>query len=229
MIKFIGRGERWDCVDNIKGVHRKISSRITVSKDNGCAPENEVFQRAANNDRGEHFGVAYLINLNKDAVMVVGREDMMRPKKFESYLTGSPIITISALVNIQRPPDNFEACHFEPPVALLDVSDTEGRLRYIDGCRDSLLSPPVRKGDPCFNLLQFPKNTKQTVHTHPSVRMGVVVKGRGNCFDDRGGRADLDECSVFVIPANSSHAFSTGDEEMVFLIYSAVSDFRADG
>ena len=49
-----------------------------------------------------------------------------------------------------------------------------GRLKYIDGCTDSLLIPPVKMGDPCLNHLHFPKNITQTGHTHPSHRIGIV-------------------------------------------------------
>src|SRR5262245_47420717 len=37
-----------------------------------------------------------------------------------------------------------------------------GRLRYIDGCTDSLLISPVIRGDPCLNLLHLPPNTRQS-------------------------------------------------------------------
>lgn len=47
-----------------------------------------------------------------------------------------------------------------------------GRLKYIDGCTDSLLIPPVKKGDPCLNHLHFPVGIEQTMHTHPSIRIG---------------------------------------------------------
>jgi hypothetical protein len=57
--------------------------------------------------------------------------------------------------------------------------EERGRLRYIDGCTDSLLVPPVRLGDPCLNGLWFPMGTVQTMHSHPSVRvrMAEIVRG----------------------------------------------------
>ena len=57
-----------------------------------------------------------------------------------------------------------------------------GRLKYIDGCTDSLLIPPVRKGDPCLNHLHFPIGINQTMHTHPSIRIGLVYRGAGDCI-----------------------------------------------
>ena len=51
--------------------------------------------------------------------------------------------------------------------------ETHGRLRYIDGCTDSLLISPPVKGDPCLNFLYIPPNLDQTAHTHPSCRIGL--------------------------------------------------------
>ena len=64
--------------------------------------------------------------------------------------------------------------------------EEDGRLKYIDGCKDSLLIPPVKLGDPCLNLLVFPPGTNQTMHTHPSVRLGMVISGKGVCVVPEG-------------------------------------------
>lgn len=53
-----------------------------------------------------------------------------------------------------------------------------GRLRYINGCTDSLLIPPVTLGDPCLNLLHLPPDTRQSAHTHPSLRGHRVPRRR---------------------------------------------------
>lgn len=55
-------------------------------------------------------------------------------------------------------------------------------MAYIDGCSDTLLISPLMFGDPCFNHLHFPKGIKQTLHTHPSGRAGLIVRGRGWCL-----------------------------------------------
>lgn len=107
-----------------------------------------------------------------------------------------------------------------------------GRLKYIDGCTDSLLIPPVLKGDPCFNLLVFPPGIDQTMHTHPSVRLGMVISGRGLCRDfdpiDAGKerRTELYPGQVFSIAAEGVHAFSTPyGEGMSVVAYHPDSDF----
>lgn len=104
-----------------------------------------------------------------------------------------------------------------------------GHLRYIDGCTDSLLVPPIRLGDPCLNALFFPPNTDQTQHFHPSVRVGVVMSGRGVCLSE-GSETALTAGKLFVIPAESWHSFRTSRSEsaecaMSVLAFHPDSDF----
>ncbi len=101
-----------------------------------------------------------------------------------------------------------------------------GRLRYIDGCRDTLLIPPMLKGDPCLNALYFPKNITQTPHTHPSVRVGIVAKGSGECVTPS-EIFPLKAGSAFIISPDALHSFNTFDDEMVVIAYHPDSDFGA--
>jgi len=107
-----------------------------------------------------------------------------------------------------------------------------GRLKYIDGCTDSLLVPPVRCGDPCLNLLYFPPGIDQTAHTHPSDRIGLILSGRGRCHywpkedDLQETRVDLTAGMIFCIHTEGKHKFSTPyGEEMRVLAYHPDSDF----
>ncbi len=102
-----------------------------------------------------------------------------------------------------------------------------GRLRYIDGCTDSLLAPPVQVGDPCLNLLHFPPGIRQTAHTHPSLRLGMVASGRGACRLAR-GQVPLEPGAIFLIPAETVHGFLTGDRDMTVIAYHPDSDFGPD-
>lgn len=99
-----------------------------------------------------------------------------------------------------------------------------GRLRYLDGCTDSLLIPPVLRGDPCLNLLHLPPHTRQTPHTHPSVRIGLIVRGTGHCLLP-GRRVPLAAGQVFVIGAGGLHCFHTDASELVAVAYHPDSDF----
>jgi hypothetical protein len=102
--------------------------------------------------------------------------------------------------------------------------EAKGRLHYIDGCTDSLLVPPVLKGDPCLNLLHIPPHTRQTAHTHPSVRVGLVIRGHGWCVTPA-GRLPLEPGRAFVIRARALHSFHTDDEDLGVIAYHPDSDF----
>lgn len=99
-----------------------------------------------------------------------------------------------------------------------------GRLRYIDGCSDTLLVPPVRKGDPCLNHLHFPKGIRQTPHTHPSVRTGLVFKGEGDCIVPDADPIPLRPGCVFVVPTDALHSFNTYEETMDVIAFHPDSD-----
>ncbi len=102
--------------------------------------------------------------------------------------------------------------------------EAAGRLHYIDGCTDSLLIPPVIKGDACLNLLHLPPGTRQTPHTHPSVRVGLVLRGAGECVT-AAGRAPLAPGLAFVIRAGGRHCFETDRDSLLVLAYHPDSDF----
>jgi len=120
--------------------------------------------------------------------------------------------------------------------------EEKGRLNYIDGCTDSLLIPPVKMGDPCFNHLHFPEKIDQTPHTHPSHRIGIVAKGTGECITPF-GNLPLFEDMIFVIKEwdgvskgvgldgetypSGTHSFKTFDGPMDVIAFHPDSDFGA--
>ena len=99
-----------------------------------------------------------------------------------------------------------------------------GRLRYIDGCTDSLLIPPVMLGDPCLNLLHIPPGTRQTRHTHPSFRSGLILSGHGECVTPTASHP-LSPGLAFLIPAGALHSFHTGEEALRVIAFHPDSDF----
>ena len=98
-----------------------------------------------------------------------------------------------------------------------------GRLRYIDGCSDSLLIPPVVLGDPCLNLLFLPPDTRQTRHTHPSCRLGIILSGHGICRTGA-GEIELQPGYVFHIPAQAEHSFHTDKQALRVIAWHPDSD-----
>ena len=103
--------------------------------------------------------------------------------------------------------------------------EARGRLRYIDGCTDSLLIAPIRRGDPCLNLLYFPQGIDQTEHTHPSDRIGCIYRGRGQCVTPD-GVVELEPGMIFRIHADGPHKFRTlKGADMAVIAYHPDSDF----
>ena len=99
-----------------------------------------------------------------------------------------------------------------------------GRLRYIDGCSDTLLIAPPMLGDPCLNLLHIPPGTHQTEHTHPSLRVGIVVDGAGVCRTPD-GETPLTPGLVFAIRTDGRHSFHTEDTALRIVAWHPDSDF----
>ncbi|ARU59155.1 cupin [Oleiphilus messinensis] len=99
-----------------------------------------------------------------------------------------------------------------------------GRLRYIDGCSDTLLGAPPVQGDPCLNLLHFPAGIEQTQHTHPSLRAGIVASGMGECVTPT-GNTRLTPGKIFHIPAQAQHSFRTGNTAMDIIAFHPDSDW----
>ncbi len=99
-----------------------------------------------------------------------------------------------------------------------------GRLRYIDGCSDTLLIAPAMLGDPCLNLLHIPPGTRQTEHTHPSLRVGMVVDGAGVCRTPD-GETVLAPGLIFSIRAGGRHAFHTAESALRIVTWHPDSDF----
>jgi quercetin dioxygenase-like cupin family protein len=101
--------------------------------------------------------------------------------------------------------------------------EATGRLRYIDGCADSVLVAPIQRGDPCLNLLHLPPRTTQTDHVHPSVRVGLVVEGHGRCVlaDGSAGAGEVSALTpgtVFVLAPHTVHRFETDADDGLLLM-----------
>lgn len=102
--------------------------------------------------------------------------------------------------------------------------EPEGRLRYIDGCTDTLLVCPPRLGEPCLNHLHIPAGTQQSAHTHPSDRIGVITRGQGRCVTPD-GTFELSAGLGWWIPAGTCHCFHTGDSSLDVIAWHPDSDF----
>ena len=94
--------------------------------------------------------------------------------------------------------------------------EDSGRLCYIDGAKDTVLQAPWRKGEACLNALFIPQGVHQTMHTHPSTRIGIISGGLGYC-ETREARHTMRRGAVFFLPADGWHKFRTDSPETPFL------------
>jgi hypothetical protein len=120
---------------------------------------------------------------------------------------------------------------FEGMVHLGEI-EKEGRLSYIDGCSDTVLISPLRQGDPCLNYLYFPPGVVQTQHTHPTIRVGVLARGRGEAWKGTPGtpgawRKMMPTGSIFILERQELHSFRTDEtqDSMEIIAYHPDSDW----
>lgn len=99
-----------------------------------------------------------------------------------------------------------------------------GRLKYIDGCTDTLVIAPTKWGMPTLSALYFPKHTKQSQHTHPSYRIGMVVSGNGICKTPNES-LEMKEGDVIIVHKDGLHSFETQENEMVLISFHPDSEF----
>jgi hypothetical protein len=146
------------------------------------------------------------------------------------------------LIEVDHDKGFYQENKFKSLFSIGGPLETHGRLKYIDGCTDSLLIPPVKMGDPCFNHLHFPTDIVQTQHTHPSHRIGMVTGGSGKCITPF-GHLPLKKGMIFLIKEWNGesfgegidgqkypvgqHAFETYQEAMDVVAFHPDSDFGA--
>jgi len=93
-----------------------------------------------------------------------------------------------------------------------------GRLAYINGGTSSPLIPPICRGDPCLHGMYLPAGVEQTLHTHPSYRVGLVVAGGGSLATPQ-QQFSLQPGTLFVIPSHDSHRFCTDDTGLTVVVF----------
>jgi quercetin dioxygenase-like cupin family protein len=94
-----------------------------------------------------------------------------------------------------------------------------GNLSYMDGGTNTTAVNPGRLGDPVVNYVHFPAGMSQTLHTHPSHRVGMVLKGRGLIELDNGD-FQLEQGDVFFMQRNVLHNFMCPyDENVVLFVF----------
>lgn len=102
--------------------------------------------------------------------------------------------------------------------------ENTGRLCYIDNCSTSIIISPPRMGDPVFNLLVFPPGTQQTMHIHPTVRLGIVYEGQGECVLPNATKLPLKPGIAFYLHEGMPHCFNSFSESLKIIAFHPDSD-----
>jgi quercetin dioxygenase-like cupin family protein len=94
-----------------------------------------------------------------------------------------------------------------------------GNLSYMDGGTNTTAVNPGRLGDPVINYVHFPAGMYQTLHTHPSHRIGMVLKGNGQIELDNNEMFDIRKGECFYMQRNELHNFITNSEPVVLFVF----------
>jgi len=94
-----------------------------------------------------------------------------------------------------------------------------GNLSYMDGGTNTTAVNPGRLGDPVINYVHFPSGMQQTLHTHPSHRVGLVLKGQGLVQLDNED-LPLKPGDVFFMRRNELHNFTCPyNQDVVLFVF----------
>jgi len=94
-----------------------------------------------------------------------------------------------------------------------------GNLSYIDGGTNTTAINPGRLGDPVVNYVHFPSSMYQTLHTHPSHRVGLILSGNGKVELNNKEMFNVEEGSAFFMRRNELHNFITADVPVVLFVF----------
>jgi|DEB0MinimDraft_6_1074348.scaffolds.fasta_scaffold02358_11 quercetin dioxygenase-like cupin family protein len=92
-----------------------------------------------------------------------------------------------------------------------------GNLSYMDGGTNTTAVNPGRLGLPVINYVHFPKGMQQTLHTHPSQRIGLILSGSGQIELDNNEVFPINRGDVWVMERNVLHNFMCNKGEDVTL------------
>jgi quercetin dioxygenase-like cupin family protein len=95
----------------------------------------------------------------------------------------------------------------------------QGNLSYMDGGTNTTAINPGRLGDPVVNYVHFPPNMYQTLHTHPSHRVGLVLRGQGKIELDNNEFYPVREGEIFYMRRNELHNFITEDSAVILFVF----------
>ncbi|WP_373542267.1 cupin domain-containing protein [Chamaesiphon sp.] len=113
--------------------------------------------------------------------------------------------------------------NFSRPFTLGGPIESPGEFAYIDGGSTDILLPPIHRGDPGLYALHFPPQVAQTMHDHPTDRIGIVVAGDGYCLTPE-CEYNFQPGMVMRIPQGMPHKFLTLDRGLSLVTFHPDSD-----
>lgn len=181
----------------------------------------KVTQRVEFTQRGSYYGIILSGQAAINQIPLLNTEFFCRSVvKEDDFITIQPIGRSAIIFVIFIP---YYKCQ---EILGGRINIEKGKLKYIDGCTDSLLAGPDKWGEPCLNALYFPTNILQTFHTHPSYRAGCVIHGFGRAWVNVDDPFALETGDIFFLPKNELHRFETSRlSEMVIVAFHPDSDF----
>jgi mannose-6-phosphate isomerase-like protein (cupin superfamily) len=94
-------------------------------------------------------------------------------------------------------------------------------LPYIDGCATTQLLPPIRNGDPTWQMLYMhPYSSEQAHHIHSTARIVYVHSGYGECIygtPENEQTMTLEPGDVLILDKMQPHHFITYENPLVAL------------
>ncbi|CAN5811285.1 hypothetical protein BH20ACI4_BH20ACI4_26030 [soil metagenome] len=124
---------------------------------------------------------------------------------------------------------------YMPPDASCSLFGTTV-LPYINGCSTKQIFPPIRAGDPTLQYLYMPPHSReQEHHIHSTVRVVLVLKGRGKSvvgLEDSVFERELNPGTVCIFEPMCPHHFETPFSEPLIVaplhVFSAIPNLETN-
>lgn len=124
---------------------------------------------------------------------------------------------------------------YMPPDASCSLAGTTV-LPYINGCSTKQIFPPIRVGDPTLQFLYMPPHSKeQEHHIHSTVRVVLVLSGRGKSIvglENTVFERELKPGTICVFEPMCPHHFETPFDEPLTVaplhIFSAIPNLETN-
>jgi quercetin dioxygenase-like cupin family protein len=111
----------------------------------------------------------------------------------------------------------FYGLHLNDDRMFIPHDNPKGNLSYMDGGTNTTAVNPGRLGLPVINYVHFPAGMKQTLHTHPSQRIGLILSGKGEIELDNNVMFPIKAGDCWVMERNVLHNFMCNKGEDVTL------------